>query len=97
MDDTMQLIEHFREVKDDYAPVDGIFDEDEEKVKAVKEIIAHIGQVDRTIILLYADCQSFRTLGKMLGVSHMTARKEVLRIRKNILEEYDRRRQHQSR
>lgn len=91
MDDTKQLIEHFREVKDDYAPVKGIFDEDSEKVRAIKEIIAHIGQIDRTIILLYADCQSFRALGKMLGVSHMTARKEVLRIRKDILARYEQR------
>lgn len=91
MDDTKQLIEHFREVKDDYAPVSNIFDEDTEKVRAVKEIIAHINQIDRTIILLYADCQSFRSLGKMLGVSHMTARKEVLRIRKNILDIYEQR------
>ncbi|MBQ5864216.1 MAG: hypothetical protein IIW66_02340 [Bacteroidales bacterium] len=45
---------------------------------------------DKTIILLYADCQSYRKLGKRLGVSHMTIRDECLRIKKIILAEYER-------
>lgn len=90
--DVQQTIAHFKEVREDYAPVEGIWNEDEEKVAAIKRIISEINQVDRTIILLYADCQSFRTLGKMLGVSHMTARKEVMRIRQMILDIYERRR-----
>lgn len=93
-----QTIEQYREAYQqaapDYAYEESIFTEESEKLHAVKEIIAKdLNQVDRSIIIFYADCQSFRTLGKMLGVSHMTARKEVLRIRKHILElYYDRRR-----
>ena len=90
--DVQEIRAHFNEVREDYAPVEGIWSEDEEKVAAIKRIISEINQVDRTIILLYADCQSFRTLGKMLGVSHMTARKEVMRIRQMILDIYERRR-----
>ena len=44
--------------------------------------------MDRTIILLYADCLSYRKLGKRLGFSHATLAKEVRRIKEKILEEY---------
>lgn len=45
--------------------------------------------VDRTIILLYADCASLRTLSKMLGLSLPTVSKEVRRIKAEILRIYD--------
>lgn len=45
--------------------------------------------VDRTIILLYADCASLRTLSKMLGLSLPTVSKEVRRIKQEILRIYD--------
>jgi hypothetical protein len=46
--------------------------------------------VDKTLILLYTDCQSYRKLGHRLGLSHMTCRKEVIRIKNIILKEYER-------
>ena len=44
-----------------------------------------LSQVDKTIILLYCDCLSYRKLGKKMNLSHMTIRREVLRIKKLIL------------
>ena len=56
----------------------------------VKKIIDQkLSLADKTIILLYVDCQSYRKLGARLGVSHMTLRREVMRIKKIILEEYN--------
>lgn len=67
-----------------------IMDDEDERAAKLKEIIeTKLPTVDRTIILLYADCQSYRKLGAMLGLSHMTVRKECLRIRAKILEEYE--------
>ena len=43
----------------------------------------------RRLILVDADCHSFRKLGKRLGMSHWTVREEVKRIRKTIFEMYD--------
>lgn len=80
----------YKRIAPDYAYDGTIFSEDTDRVAAVKYIINNkLSQVDRTIILLYADCLSYRKLGKRLGFSHMTLRKECLRIKKKILEEYE--------
>ena len=80
----------YKRIAADYAYDGTIFNEDDARLSAVKYSINHrLDQVDRTIILLYADCQSFRKLGKRLGFSHMTIRKEVRRIKARILEEYN--------
>lgn len=63
--------------------------EEEERLSKVKQIIdTKLSLADKTIILLYVDCQSYRKLGTRLGVSHMTIRREVQRIKKIILKEY---------
>lgn len=84
-----ELVKDYREIKDDYAWHPDIFSKDDERVSKIKEIInTQLSLVDKTIILLYADCQSYRKLGKRLGVSHMTIRREVQRIKQIILNEY---------
>lgn len=80
----------YKRIAPDYAYDGTIFSEDTDRVAAVKYIINNkLSQVDRTIILLYADCLSYRKLGKRLGFSHMTIQKEVRKIKKKILEEYE--------
>ena len=60
-------------------------------MRAVKDIIANrLSVVDRTLILLYADCQSFHKLGERMGMSHTTVRKEIVRIKNEIRELYER-------
>ena len=67
----------------------GIMSDEDERVHAVKDIILHkLSQADRTIILCYADDQSYRKLGERLGCSHMTARNAVARVKAIILDEY---------
>ena len=67
----------------------------EEVLARLKEIIeTKLSQVDRTIILLYCDCLSYRKLGKKMRLSHMTIRRECMRIKKIILEEYERMEKH---
>lgn len=86
-----EIVKDYREIKDDYAWHPDIFTKDDERVSKLKEIInTKLSLVDKTIILLYADCQSYRKLGKRLGVSHMTIRTECQRIKKIILAEYGR-------
>jgi len=89
--ETADVIKEYRAAKDEYVFDGSVFNEDPDRVRLVKQIITEkLSQVDRTIIVLYADCQSYRKLGKALGLSHMTVRKEVLRIRRIILDEYER-------
>ena len=82
-------VRRYREIREDYEFRPDIFDDDEERVRQVKMIITRkLSPVDRTLILLYADCQSLRKLGKRLGISHTICMKEIRRIRNIILEEY---------
>lgn len=85
-----EVVKEFRQIKREYAYDPGIFNQDDARVKRIKEIIdTKLSQVDKTIILLYCDCLSYRKLGKKMHLSHMTIRREVIRIKKIILEEYN--------
>lgn len=80
----------YKSIREDYAFDASIFNDEPERIALVKEIIAErLTEVDRTLILLYCDCLSYRKLGKRLGLSHTTVAAEIRRIRQLILEEYD--------
>ena len=86
-----EVVKEYRQIKEDYKFNPDIMCPDDPRVSRIKEIIdTKLSQVDKTIILLYADCQSYRKLGKKLRLSHMTCRREIIRIKKIILEEYNR-------
>lgn len=86
-----KVVNEFKALKKEYAYRDDIFSEDDNKISLLKYIIdKKLNQVDQTIILMYADCQSYRKLGKQFGMSHMTIRKEVVRIKNLIMKEYER-------
>ena len=85
-----EIVKEFRQIKQEYAFNPDIMCQDDPRVSRLKEIIdKKLSQVDKTIILLYADCLSYRKLGKKMRMSHMTIRREVIRIRKIIMEEYE--------
>lgn len=89
MKEKNKLVERYRSIKVDYAFHENIFTTDE-KADRIKQIIdTKLSESDKAIILLYADFGSYRKLGKQFNLSHMTIRTEVLRIRKIILEEYE--------
>lgn len=84
-----EVVKEYRQIKEDYKFNPDIMCPDDPRVSRIKEIIdTKLSQVDKTIILLYADCLSYRKLGKKMHLSHMTIRREVIRIKKIILEEY---------
>jgi DNA-directed RNA polymerase specialized sigma24 family protein len=86
-----EVVAEFRKIKEEYAwhPYDFEGRNDDPRVARLKEIIAtRLNQVDRTLLLLYCEYGSYRKLAKILGVSHMTCRREILRIRKEIMEIY---------
>ena len=89
MKNEIEIVAEFRKMKAEYAYDADIMNEDDARVSRIKEIIdTKLSLADKTIILLYADCQSYRKLGARLGVSHMTIRREIQRIKKIILTEY---------
>ena len=87
---TDEVIAEFRKIKQEYTYNPDIMCEDDSRISRVKKIIDNkLSLADKTIILLYVDCQSYRKLGARLGVSHMTIRREVQRIKNIILKEYE--------
>ena len=85
-----EVVKEYRQIKEDYKFNPDIMCPDDPKVSRIKEIIdTKLSQVDKTIILMYADCQSYRKLGRKMNLSHMTVRRECMRIKKIILEEYN--------
>ena len=91
MSKEQEIVKDYKTIKEDYKFNLDIFTQDDERVSKVKYIIDNkLSQVDKTIILLYADCGSLRKLGQRMGISHMTIRKEIVRIKNIILEEYNR-------
>ena len=85
-----EVVSEFRKIRQDYAYNPDIMNEEDERLTRVKKIIdTKLSLADKTIILLYVDCQSYRKLGARLGVSHMTLRREVQRIKNIILKEYE--------
>lgn len=85
-----EVVKGYRQIKEDYKFNPDIMCPDDPRVARLKEIIdTKLSQVDKTIIILYCDCLSYRKLGKMMHLSHMTIRREVNRIKKIILEEYN--------
>lgn len=84
------LVQEYRRIRQDYAWDSSIFCKDAERVSRIKEIIdTRLSVVDKTLILLYVDCLSYRKLGEKLHLSHMTIGKEIKRIKRIILEEYE--------
>lgn len=85
-----EIARSYLEIAKDYVFDPSIFNNEPERVALVKYIInERLSQVDRTIIVLYADCQSYRKLGKRLGLSHQTVAREIHRIKNEILTIYN--------
>lgn len=84
--------EEFKRMRAEYLNRDEQGDDDE--LMLMKKIVRSLPVADMVIILSYAEYRSYRKLGAMFGISYVTVRKEVLKIRKKITEEYERLRKH---
>lgn len=80
------IVREFRDLRRDYAFDPSIFNDEDEKIRRVKQVImTEIDPVDRVLFLMYADCGSLRRLGAHFGVSHTTLAKEIRRIKQDII------------
>lgn len=90
MDKDCNIVQEYRSIRGEYAFNPDIMCQDSERASIIKEIIdTRLSVPDKTIIILYAELQSYRKLGKEFNLSHMTIRREVMRIRGIILKEYE--------
>ncbi len=84
------LVRTYKDIRADYVFNPDIMNDEPERVRLVKYIVQErLNQVDRTLILLYADCHSYRKLGARLGLSRTTIQAEINRIKAIILKEYN--------
>lgn len=77
----MNLIQ---KIEEEYKPDLTIWNEDDEDMTLLKKTLMKLNESDRIIMLLYAETQSLREVGKMLGVSHTIIFKEIKRIKKEM-------------
>lgn len=85
-----RVVREYRVIREDYAFDADIMSEEPDRIARVKWIIqTKLSEADRTLILMYTDCQSLRKLAARLGISHTLLAKHITRIRKFILAEYD--------
>ena len=84
---------NIKEILEDYQPSDDIFNEEDELINNLKHIIyLKLNEVDKRIILMYAELKSLRKLGMELGISVSSAWIKVNEIRDKIykeLQKYD--------
>ena len=90
-DDYTTVSREYKDIREDYRPAEepDIFVPATKADKTKHIIFDRLNQVDRTIILLYAELRSYRALGRRLHLSQTVVSHEVRRIRTRILEEYE--------
>ena len=77
-----------KEILEDYQPSDDIFNDEDELTNKLKHIIyLKLNEVDKRIILMYAELKSLRKLGMELGISVSSAWLKIKEIRDKIYKE----------
>lgn len=78
---------NIKEIYEDYSPDNSLFSDEDTKINFLKNIIFNkLNEVDRRIILMYAETGSLRKLGKELGISASSALIKIKEIRNKIYE-----------
>lgn len=78
---------NFKRIFEEYKPDTDIFTKDDELIGKLKDIIFNrLSEIDRRVILLYAEMHSQRKVARLLGVSPSTVNILIRRIRKEILQ-----------
>lgn len=84
---------NIKEILEDYKPSDDIFNDEDELINNLKHIIyLKLNEVDKRIILMYAELKSLRKLSMELGISVSSTWIKINEIRDKIykeLEKYD--------
>lgn len=84
---------NIKEILEDYKPSDDIFNDEDELINNLKHIIyLKLNEVDKRIILMYAELKSLRKLSMELGISVSSTWIKINEIRDKIykeLQKYD--------
>lgn len=84
--DAREVKERVLVLREYYKPeLPDIWDE-ETTGKAALIALNELNTVDRTLMMLYTDLQSYRKLGKLLNISHVAIKLEIDRIREQMID-----------
>ena len=77
VEDTAEaVVREYNRIKRDYLYRDDIFDADDELVRAIKYILTtRLSIVDKTFLIIYAECGAYRKMGEILHISHSSCAK----------------------
>lgn len=74
-------------IKSDYAIDFSLFTKSDDKLLSLESQIKRLTDSEWTILILYAEYESLREVGKMLGCSHSTVRNMIALIREKLLDD----------
>lgn len=77
--------ETLKAIMADYDFNPDIMCEDDDKVREIKYALTKLPLADKIIFCLQTDIQSFRKVGKILGISYTSVFNEFKRIKKEII------------
>ena len=62
----------------------GMFTNMDDRLLSIYPKWLELNKADKTIIILYAEYQSYREVGKILGISHTTIQRFIKQIRERL-------------
>lgn len=82
---TTDVISKYDEFVDDYAP-QGIFTEDDDDIDNIKQAVFNdLDEIERRVLLTYAENGSMRETADIFGVSLGTMHSTIKKIREKVL------------
>lgn len=84
--DARKVKERVSRLKTEYQVVMPEVWDEETTGKAALIALNELDMADRTLMMLYADLQSYRKLGKLLNISHVAIKMEIDRIREQMID-----------
>lgn len=70
--------------REEYRPDEDCFTADSPRLATLKRALAAQPLIDQTLLILYAECQRYSRIAKMMGLNKDTVRNRIIKARKRI-------------
>lgn len=85
-----ELARDYKSIREDFRFDADIFSTEDERSARLKWVLDNrLLEPERILLLLYIEAQSYRKLADRMGVAHQTIARNISRIRKKVIEEYN--------
>ena len=76
------------EVEEEYAYDNSIWNNDEQDIKIIKQLVSKLSDPERRLLICYAECGSLRKVSSLLGVGLTTTAQEIKIIQNKIKKQF---------